>query len=135
MASSCAAGKYSAVNTTIFGPLLFLLQTIKSSQAGCAFLDSGDLSWRVWIVGRARSNAIMDPIKPPLLDKHAVAARLHVHEQTVLEWAREGSIECLRLGFRTIRFTEEHVSRFLARAAQRQLPRRKRINGARKHQT
>jgi hypothetical protein len=84
VASSCTAGKYSAVNTTIFGPLLFLLKTMKSSQAGCDFLDRGDLSWRVWIVGRARSNAIMDPIKPPLLDKHAVAARLHVHEQTVL---------------------------------------------------
>ena len=74
----------------------------------------------------------MDPIEPPLLDKRAVAARLHVHEQTVLEWAREGTIECIRLGFRTIRFTEEHVSRFLARAAQRQIPRRKRMNGARK---
>jgi excisionase family DNA binding protein len=76
----------------------------------------------------------MDPIEPPLLDKRAVAARLHVHEQTVLEWAREGSIECIRLGFRTIRFTEEHVSRFLARASQRSIPRRKRINGARKRQ-
>ena len=74
----------------------------------------------------------MDPIEPPLLDKRAVAARLHVHEQTVLEWAREGTIECIRLGFRTIRFTEEHVSRFLSRAAQRHIPRRKRINGARK---
>ena len=76
----------------------------------------------------------MDPIEPPLLDKRAVAARLHVHEQTVLEWAREGSIECIRLGFRTIRFTEDHVSRFLARASQRSIPRRKRINGARKRQ-
>ena len=76
----------------------------------------------------------MDPIEPPLLDKRAVAARLHVHEQTVLEWAREGTIECIRLGFRTIRFTEEHVSRFLAGAAQRHMPRRKRINGARKRQ-
>ena len=74
----------------------------------------------------------MDPIELPLLDKRAVAARLHVHEQTVLEWAREGTIECIRLGFRTIRFTEEHVSRFLSRAAQRHIPRRKRINGARK---
>ena len=77
----------------------------------------------------------MDTIEPPLLDKRAVAARLHVHEQTVLEWAREGSIECIRLGFRTIRFTEEHVSRFVARAAQRQIPRRKRVNGARKGMT
>lgn len=74
----------------------------------------------------------MDPIEPPLLDKRAVAARLHVHEQTVLEWAREGTIECISLGFRTIRFTEEYVFRFLARAAQRHIPRRKRINGARK---
>jgi excisionase family DNA binding protein len=77
----------------------------------------------------------MDPIEPPLLDKRAVAARLHVHEQTVLEWAREGSIECIRLGFRTIRFTEEHISRFVARAAQRQIPRRKRVNGSRKGRT
>ena len=76
----------------------------------------------------------MDPIEPPLLDKRAVAARLHVHEQTVLEWARAGTIECIRLGFRTIRFTEEHVSRFLARAAQRHIPRRKRINCTRKRQ-
>jgi excisionase family DNA binding protein len=81
-----------------------------------------------------RSRSTTDPIEPPLLDKRAVAARLHVHEQTVLEWAREGTIECIRLGFRTIRFTEEHVSRFLARAAQRNIPRRKRINGARKRQ-
>jgi excisionase family DNA binding protein len=81
-----------------------------------------------------RSRATMDSIEPPLLDKRAVAARLHVHEQTVLEWAREGTIECIRLGFRTIRFTEEHVSRFLARAAQRHILRRKRINGARKRQ-
>lgn len=78
-----------------------------------------------------RSFFPMDPTEPPLLDKRAVALRLHVHEQTVLEWAREGTIECIRLGFRTIRFTEEHVSRFLARASQRRTPRRKRLQRGR----
>ncbi len=80
----------------------------------------------------ARAVSSRGAIKPPLFDKRVVAVCLHFHEQIVLEWAREGTIECISLGFRTIRFTEEYVFRFLARAAQRHIPRRKRINGARK---
>lgn len=50
-----------------------------------------------------------------LLNKHDVASRLEVNVQTVLRWARLGDLECIRLGRRTVRFTQAAVAKFLAR--------------------
>jgi excisionase family DNA binding protein len=50
-----------------------------------------------------------------LLNKHDVAGRLEVNVQTVLKWARSGDLEAIRLGHRTVRFTQAAVAKFLAR--------------------
>ena len=50
-----------------------------------------------------------------LLNKHDVASRLEVNVQTVLKWARLGDLEAIRLGRRTVRFTQAAVAKFLAR--------------------
>jgi excisionase family DNA binding protein len=50
-----------------------------------------------------------------LLNKHDVASRLEVNVQTVLKWARLGDLEAIRLGRRTVRFTQAAVVKFLAR--------------------
>lgn len=52
-----------------------------------------------------------------LLNKHDVASRLEVNVQTVLKWARVGDLEAVRLGRRTVRFTQAAVAKFLARKA------------------
>jgi excisionase family DNA binding protein len=52
-----------------------------------------------------------------LLNKHDVASRLEVNVQTVLKWARLGDLEAIRLGHRTVRFTQAAVAKFLARKA------------------
>jgi excisionase family DNA binding protein len=44
-----------------------------------------------------------------------VASRLEVNVQTVLKWARLGDLEAIRLGRRTVRFTQAAVAKFLAR--------------------
>lgn len=49
-----------------------------------------------------------------LLTKHDVANQLEVNDQTVLKWARRGDLECIRLGHRTVRFTQAAVAKFLA---------------------
>jgi excisionase family DNA binding protein len=48
-----------------------------------------------------------------LLNKYDVASRLGVDVQTVLKWARLGDLEAIRLGHRTVRFTQAAVSTFL----------------------
>ena len=48
-----------------------------------------------------------------LLNKHDVASRLEVNVQTVLKWARVGDLEAVRLGCRTVRFTQAAVEMFL----------------------
>jgi excisionase family DNA binding protein len=53
-----------------------------------------------------------DPVA--LLNKHDVANRLQVNQQTVLRWAREGKLESVRLGTHTVRFTQAAVAKFLA---------------------
>lgn len=50
-----------------------------------------------------------------LLNKHDVASRLQVNQQTVLKWAREGKLESVRLGTHTVRFTQTAVANFLAK--------------------
>ena len=50
-----------------------------------------------------------------LLNKHDVASRLEVNVQTVLKWARLGDLEAVRIGHRTVRFTQAAVAKFLAR--------------------
>jgi|GEM_PF-5614483 len=50
-----------------------------------------------------------------LLNKHDVANRLEVNVQTVLKWARLGDLDAIRLGRRTVRFTQAAVAKFLAR--------------------
>jgi excisionase family DNA binding protein len=52
-----------------------------------------------------------------LLNKHDVASRLEVNVQTVLKWARLGDLDAIRLGRRTVRFTQAAVAKFLARKA------------------
>ena len=52
-----------------------------------------------------------------LLNKHDVASRLVVNVQTVLKWARLGDLEAVRIGHRTVRFTQAAVAKFLARKA------------------
>ena len=52
-----------------------------------------------------------------LLNKHDVASRLEVDVQTVLKWARLGDLEAVRIGHRTVRFTQAAVAKFLARKA------------------
>ena len=52
-----------------------------------------------------------------LLNKHDVASRLEVNDQTVLKWARLGDLEAVRIGHRTVRFTQAAVAKFLARKA------------------
>lgn len=52
-----------------------------------------------------------------LLNKHDVANRLAVNVQTVLKWARVGDLEAVRIGHRTVRFTQAAVAKFLARKA------------------
>jgi len=48
-----------------------------------------------------------------LLNKHDVASRLGVDVQTVLKWARLGNLDAIRLGHRTVRFSQNAVSTFL----------------------
>jgi excisionase family DNA binding protein len=50
-----------------------------------------------------------------LLTKHDVADQLEVNVQTVLKWARVGDLDAIRLGRRTVRFTQAAVAKFLAR--------------------
>jgi excisionase family DNA binding protein len=50
-----------------------------------------------------------------LLTKHDVADQLEVNVQTVLKWARLGDLDAIRLGRRTVRFTQAAVVKFLAR--------------------
>lgn len=54
-----------------------------------------------------------------LLTKHDVARQLEVNDQTVLKWARLGDLDCIRLGHRTVRFTQAAVAKFLARKGAR----------------
>lgn len=56
-----------------------------------------------------------------LLTKHDVASRLEVNVQTVLKWARVGDLDAIRLGRRTVRFTQAAVEKFL-KARQNETP-------------
>lgn len=51
--------------------------------------------------------------EPPLLDLHAVAARVNAGESTIRRWAREGKIPVVRLG-RRLRFDPRDVEQFIA---------------------
>jgi excisionase family DNA binding protein len=46
----------------------------------------------------------------PLLSAAEVAEILKVSSRSVLRYAREGRIECVQLGHRTVRFTPESVA-------------------------
>jgi excisionase family DNA binding protein len=48
-----------------------------------------------------------------LLTSHDVADQLEVSEQTVRMWARLGHLDAIRLGHRTVRFTQAAVEKFL----------------------
>jgi len=48
-----------------------------------------------------------------LLNKCDVAIQIGVNVQTVSKWARSGDLEAIRLGHRTVRFTQAAVSTFL----------------------
>ncbi len=56
-----------------------------------------------------------------LLTSHDVAEQLEVSEQTVRMWARLGKLEAIRLGHRTVRFTQAAVEKFL-KARQNETP-------------
>ena len=55
----------------------------------------------------------------PLLNKFDVAARCMVNWQTVLKWHRLGALKSIKLGSRTIRFSEAQVAAFLANRGNR----------------
>lgn len=56
-----------------------------------------------------------------LLTKHDIASQLQVNVQTVLSWARAGKLDAVRLGRRTVRFTQTAVEKFL-KARQNETP-------------
>ncbi|MGO9116058.1 MAG: helix-turn-helix domain-containing protein [Desulfomonilaceae bacterium] len=47
------------------------------------------------------------------LTAEAAAARLCVTKRTILRWAREGKIECVRASRKVVLFTSDAIERFL----------------------
>jgi len=54
-----------------------------------------------------------------LLNKFEVAERFNVNWQTVLKWHRLGALKSIKLGSRTIRFSEAQIAEFLANRGDR----------------
>jgi excisionase family DNA binding protein len=52
----------------------------------------------------------------PLLNSQQVGERLGKHEKSVRIMALRGEIQAIRLGGRTVRFTEAAVAEYIARA-------------------
>ena len=48
-----------------------------------------------------------------LLTSHDVAEQLGINEQTVRIWSLKGKLDAIRLGHRTVRFTQAAVDKFL----------------------
>jgi len=49
-----------------------------------------------------------------LLSADEAASRLRITKRTLLRWAREGKIECVRISAKVVLFTAEAIDRFVA---------------------
>ncbi len=48
-----------------------------------------------------------------LLNADEAASRLKITKRTILRWAREGKIECVRISAKVVLFTAEAIDRFV----------------------
>ena len=48
-----------------------------------------------------------------LLSPDEAASRLNVTKRTILRWAREGKIECVRISAKVVLFTAEGIEKFV----------------------
>ncbi len=49
-----------------------------------------------------------------LLGADEAASRLRITKRTLLRWAREGKVECVRISAKVVLFTAEAIDRFVA---------------------
>ena len=49
-----------------------------------------------------------------LLSADEAASKLKITKRTILRWAREGKIECVRISAKVVLFTAEAIDRFVA---------------------
>ncbi len=49
-----------------------------------------------------------------LLSADKAASKLKITKRTILRWAREGKIECVRISAKVVLFTAEALNRFVA---------------------